>query len=199
MKRIFEPFFTTKEVGKGTGLGLASAYGIVKQHKGYITVSSVPFKGTDLRYIPPLSPRHLPARKPCQAREIEGGTETILIVEDDQDVRNMLTKILESQGYTTIEAIDGDDAIRLYNERKGKVDLTILDVVMPGKNGKEVFDELTRIDPSVKALFVSGYTGDIVIDKGIRKEKVDFLQKPLSVPALLTKVREVLDRQGAAL
>ena len=115
-------------------------------------------------------------------------------MEDDRDVRHMLMKILESRGYETIEAIDGDDAIKLYDEHRGKVDLTILDVVMPGRNGKEVFDELTRIDPSIKAIFVSGYTGDIVIDKGIRKENVDFLQKPLSVPALLSKVREVLDR-----
>ena len=198
MKRIFEPFFTTKGVGKGTGLGLASAYGIVKQHRGYITVSSVPFKGTDFDIYLPVT--DAPASHEARpGPEIEGGIETILIVEDDRDVRYMLTRILQSQGYTTIEAADGEHAIKLYNERKAKVDLIILDVVMPGKNGKDVFDELTRIDPSVKALFVSGYTGDIVIDKGIRKEKVDFLQKPLSVPALLTKVREVLDRQGAAL
>ncbi len=193
MKRIFDPFFTTKEVGKGTGLGLASAYGIVKQHNGYITVSSSLSKGTTFDiYLPIVDTPH--RTRASAAPEIKGGNETILIVEDDRDVRHMLMKILESRGYTTIEAIDGDDGIRLYNERKGKVDLAILDVVMPGRNGKEVFDELARINPAVKALFVSGYTGDIVIDKGISKENVDFLQKPLSVSALLTKVREVLDR-----
>ena len=106
----------------------------------------------------------------------------------------MFTSILESQGYVTIEAVDGDDAIRRHEEHKGKVDLVILDVVMPGKNGKEVLDEITRIDPGVKAVFVSGYTGDVVIDKGIQSESIDFLQKPVSVPALLAKVREVLER-----
>ena len=106
----------------------------------------------------------------------------------------MLTEILESQGYTTIEAVDGDDAVRVYGDHKEQIDLVILDVVMPGKNGKEALDEITRTDPGVKAIFVSGYTGDIVIDKGIQSEGVDFLQKPISVTALLAKVREVLDR-----
>ena len=193
MKRIFEPFFTTKEVGKGTGLGLASAYGIVKQHGGYITVSSTPFQGTTFDiYLPLLK---TPSRQRSRVKgDVRGGTETILIVEDDRDVRNMLTKILESQGYTTLEAVDGDDAIEVYNVHKEKVDLVILDVVMPGKNGKEVLDEITRTNPFVKAVFVSGYTGDVVLDKGIQNENVDFLQKPLTVQGLLAKVREVLDR-----
>jgi PAS domain S-box-containing protein len=193
LSRIFEPFFTTKEVGKGTGLGLASAYGTVKQHNGYITVSSLPFKGTTFDIYLPLIDTPQP-RRASAATKTKGGAETILIVEDDRDVRNMLTKVLEGHGYTTIEAVDGDDAIKRHEEHKGKVDLVILDVVIPGKSGKEVFDEITRINPSVKAVFVSGYTGDVVIDKGIQSEGVDFLQKPLSVPKLLAKVREVLDR-----
>ena len=102
-------------------------------------------------------------------------------------MRNMLTEILQSQGYTTIEAIDGDDAIRVHHEHKEQIDLIILDVVMPGKNGKEALDEITRTDPRVKAIFVSGYTGDIVIDKGIQSEGIDFLQKPLSATACLRK------------
>ena len=106
----------------------------------------------------------------------------------------MLTRILESQGYKTIEAVDGDDAIRVHSEHKGEIDLIILDVVMPGKNGKEALDEITRSRPRVKAIFVSGYTGDVVIDKGIESESVDFLHKPISVTALLAKVREVLDK-----
>ena len=193
VKRIFEPFFTTKEVGKGTGLGLASAYGIVKQHNGYITVSSMPFKGTTFDIYLPLT--KAPSRQKARVTgTISGGTETILIVEDDRDVRNMLTKILSGQGYTTIEAIDGEDAIRAHHEHTEHIDLVILDVVMPGKNGKEILDEITRTDPLVKAIFISGYTGDIVIDKGIESESVDFLQKPLSITGLLGKVREVLDR-----
>jgi PAS domain S-box-containing protein len=193
MEHLFEPFFTTKAVGKGTGLGLASAYGIVKQHNGYVAVSSVPFRGTTFDiYLPLINP---PSREEAPASgEITQGTETILIVEDDRDVRNMLTTILESQGYTTIEAVDGDDAIRHCDDHRGGVDLVILDVVMPEKNGKEALDEITRTDPGVKALFVSGYTGDIVIDKGIQSDSVDFLQKPLSAATLLAKVREVLDR-----
>jgi PAS domain S-box-containing protein len=193
MKRIFEPFFTTKEIGKGTGLGLASAYGIVKQHKGYITVSSIPFKGTTFDIYLPLI--KTPSRKKARAAgETKGGTETILIVEDDRDVRNMLTKILGSHGYATIEAVDGDDAIGVFTTHREEIDLIILDVVMPGKNGAEALGEITRTDHSVKAIFVSGYTGDVVIEKGIQSESVDFLQKPLSVQALLGKVREVLDR-----
>jgi len=193
VKRIFEPFFTTKEVGKGTGLGLASAYGIVKQHNGYITVSSIPFKGTTFDIYLPLI--KAPSRKRTPAtRETKGGAETILIVEDDRDVRHVLRTILEGQGYTTIEAMDGDDAIKTYREYQEDIDLTILDVVMPGRNGNEILDDITRIAPSAKAIFVSGYTGDVVIDKGVHSESVDFLQKPLSIPALLAKVREVLDR-----
>ncbi len=193
MERIFEPFFTTKEVGKGTGLGLASAYGIVKQHNGYITVSSTLFKGTTFDiYLPLVDP--LQQQKVPSAGEIKGGSETILIVEDDRDVRRMLTEILQRNGYTTIEAIDGDDAIRTHAEHKEHINLVILDVVMPGKSGKEAFDEIARVDPLVKAIFVSGYTGDVVIDKGIQSEGIDFLQKPISVRALLAKVREVLDR-----
>jgi PAS domain S-box-containing protein len=193
MERIFEPFFTTKEVGKGTGLGLASAYGVVKRHKGYITVCSRRFKGTTFDIYLPLIKTPSRQRAPAKGK-IKGGTETILIVEDDRDVRNMLTKVLESHGYTTIEAIDGDDAIRVHQEQKEHIDLIILDVVMPGRNGMEALDEITRTDPLVKAIFVSGYTGDIVIDKGIHREGVDFLHKPLSVTGLLAKVREVLDR-----
>jgi len=193
MKRIFEPFFTTKEVGKGTGLGLASAYGVVKQHNGYVTVSSIPFKGTTFDIYLPLIDTPSPQEAPT-TREIKGGAETILIVEDDRDVRNMLTKILGSHGYATIEAVDGDDAIGVFTTHREEIDLIILDVVMPGKNGAEALGEITRTDHSVKAIFVSGYTGDVVIEKGIQSESVDFLQKPLSVQALLGKVREVLDR-----
>jgi len=193
MARIFDPFFTTKEVGKGTGLGLASVYGIVKQHNGYITVTSSPSKGTTFDIYLPLVER---AERHAIARgvEVKGGSETILILEDDPDVRRMMNRILSDQGYTTLEAADGDEAIRVLNERKGKIGLIILDVVMPGRTGREVFDEIARIDPGVKAIFMSGYTGEIVIDKGVERDTVDFLQKPLSVASLLAKVREVLVR-----
>ena len=197
MDRIFDPFFTTKEVGKGTGLGLASVYGIVKQHNGYITVTSAPLEGTTFDIYLPLADAPSTSTVVASAK-VKGGSETILVLEDDPDVRNMLTKILSGRGYATLEAANGDDAFRVFAERKESVDLVILDVVMPGKNGKEVFDEIIGIDPTVKVIFVSGYTRDVVIDKGVEKDSVDFLEKPLSVGKLLTKVREVLDRQVAA-
>ena len=193
MARIFDPFFTTKEVGKGTGLGLASAYGIVKQHNGYITVTSVLLKGTTFDIYLPLVEVAV-GNRPAANAEVIGGSETVLVIEDDADVRNMVIDVLSTHGYTLLEAANGDDAIRIFKERKDAISLIILDVVMPERTGKEVLDEIIRIDPGVKAIFMSGYTGDIVIDKGVQKDSVDFLQKPLSVPKLLGKVREVLDR-----
>jgi CheY-like chemotaxis protein len=193
IERIFEPFFTTKEVGKGTGLGLASAYGIVEQHNGYIAVSSRPLKGTTFDVYLPLINLQSP-QEILPTPDAQGVTETILVVEDDRSVRNMLTEILKTHGYTTIEAVDGNDAVRTHRDHRERIDLIILDVVMPGKNGKEALDEIARVDPLVKAIFTSGYTGDIMIDKGVQKEGVDFLHKPIAVAALLAKVREVLDR-----
>jgi two-component system cell cycle sensor histidine kinase/response regulator CckA len=191
MARIFDPFFTTKEVGKGTGLGLASVYGIVKQHGGYITVRSTLGEGTTFDIYLPLI--ETAGQQPAATSALRGGSERILVVEDDPDVRKMLTRVLGSGGYATLEAVDGEDALRVVTEHGQGIDLIILDVVMPGKNGREVFDEITRIDGGAKVIFMSGYTGDIVIDKGVRHESTDFLQKPLSVEKLLAKVREVLD------
>ena len=174
-------------------MGLSTVFGIVKQHNGYITVRSEPLKGTTFDIYLPLAGatvQHTTAASPAA----EGGSETILVIEDDRDVRNMVTRILSNQGYATMEASNGDDAIRVFDEHRNTINLIILDVVMPGKNGREVFDEIARIDPGVKVIFMSGYTGDVLIDKGVEKETVDFLQKPLSVMTLLTKVREVLDR-----
>jgi PAS domain S-box-containing protein len=191
--RIFEPFFTTKEAGKGTGLGLASVYGVVKQHGGYITVTSRPLKGTTFDiYLPMVEMREYSA---AAGPAVKGGHETILVVEDDSDVRRLVTQALSDQGYAILEAADGDSAIRTFKKHRRAIGLIIIDVVVPGRNGKEVLDEITRTDPGIKAIFMSGYTGDIIVGKGVKEESVDFLQKPLSVPSLLSKVREVLDRQ----
>jgi two-component system, cell cycle sensor histidine kinase and response regulator CckA len=191
--RIFDPFFTTKEVGKGTGLGLASVYGIIKQHDGYITVTSKLAHGSRFDMYLPMIEAH---ERPPEAvhPDISEGRESILIIEDDQAVRNMMALMLQRGGYSTHLASEGESAILLFEEMKSVIDLVILDVVMPKMNGKEVFERIQRIDPSVKAIFVSGYTGDVVIDKGVEQEKVDFLQKPLSAERLYAKVREVLDR-----
>jgi DNA-binding response OmpR family regulator len=168
----------------------------VKQHNGYITVTSRLLEGITFDIYLPLADLPTGSAR-VSGVEVKGGSETILVLEDDLDVRNMLTKILSGRGYATLEAANGDDAIRVFAEHKDSVDLVILDVVMPGKNGKEVFDEISGIDGGVKVIFVSGYTRDIVIGKGVQKDSVDFLEKPLSVEKLLAKVREVLDRQPA--
>ncbi len=189
-EHIFEPFFTTKEVGKGTGLGLSTVYGIVKQHNGYITVSSRLNEGTrfDL-YFPIINTKE--QFKTSVPEDIKGGDQTILIAEDQLEVRKLTTEILRTYGYRTIEAADGEQALREFKKHRDEIELVILDVVMPKKNGKEVFEEIRRMQPGIRVLFVSGYTGDVIIDKGIQDEKVNFLAKPLSASTLLKKVHDV--------
>jgi two-component system, cell cycle sensor histidine kinase and response regulator CckA len=191
-KKIFEPFFTTKEVGKGTGLGLAIVYGIIKQHNGYITVSSEPGKGARFEiYLPAVNAEVGEAEMGPDS--IPGGTETILLVEDDNDVRTIAAEILRVSGYAIIEAEDGEAAVRKYREHRDSIDLLVLDVVMPGKNGKEVYEEIREMTPSVRVIFMSGYTGDIVLDRGIGHGTTDYISKPLSADELLKRIREALD------
>lgn len=194
-KKVFEPFFTTKEIGKGTGLGLSIVYGIVQQHGGYITVSSQLGEGTTFEiYLPAVKMAAMsdagvaPSRTP-------GGTETLLLAEDDGDVRKTAKEILRVSGYTVVEAKDGEDAVRKYVEHHDKIDLVILDVVMPVKNGREAYDAIRKMNPFVRVLFISGYTGDVILDKGVKDTAVDFISKPLSADELLTKIREALERQ----
>jgi|GEM_PF-1512355 len=194
-KRIFEPFFTTKEVGKGTGLGLSIVYGIIKQHKGYINVYSEMGKGTTFKIYLPLSEERVIEIKPAPETPVATcGTETLLLAEDDADVRKFTVYVLEEAGYTVIEAKDGEEAINKFMENKDKVQLLLLDVIMPKKNGKEVYDEIVKAKPEIKALFMSGYTANIIHKKGILEEGLDFVLKPVSPTKLLRVVREVLDR-----
>jgi two-component system, cell cycle sensor histidine kinase and response regulator CckA len=192
-EKIFEPFFTTKEAGKGTGLGLSTVYGIVKQHDGYIGVDSAPDRGTTFMiYLPSAKAR---AVEVIEAdKDLAYGTETILVAEDNTDLRILMKDVLSRGGYTVIDAVDGEDAIQRFTEHKDSIDLLILDVVMPRKNGKAVAEEIRKIRPGAKVLFTSGYTGDVVLDKGIHNEAVDFLKKPLPPEEMLRKIREVLDR-----
>jgi len=193
-ERIFEPFFTTKEVGKGTGLGLSMVYGIIKQHEGYITVYSEHGKGTTFRIYLPLIKSKIEETEPADLSILKGGLETVLIAEDDAHVRELTKNLLERFGYKVIDAVDGEDALIVFNENKDNVHLLILDVIMPKKNGKEVYDEIKKVRPDIKAIFISGYASDIIYKKGILEEGTDVILKPLSPQELLKKAREMLDK-----
>jgi len=190
--RIFEPFFTTKEVGKGTGLGLAIIYGIIKQHNGYINVYSEVDIGTTFKIYLPLIGEKIKPDKWAEA-PVTGGTETVLVAEDDEAVRSSLKLILQEYGYTVIEAGDGTEAIEKFIENEEKIQLLLLDVVMPGKKGKEVYEEIKKMRPDIKTIFTSGYTEDIIHTKDIIEQDLNFISKPISPNNLLRKVREVLD------
>ncbi|MBI2472780.1 MAG: response regulator, partial [Planctomycetes bacterium] len=195
--RVFEPFFTTKEVGKGTGLGLASVYGIVKQHGGYINVKSEPAKGATFSIYLPLV--KLEAEKGRGGSRIvlsRGGTETVLLAEDEPEVRELIKMVFEHAGYTVIEAVDGEDALKKFSENKDYVDLLVLDVIMPGKNGKEVYEAIKKMKPRMKALFMSGYSEDVIRKRDFLDKGFDCILKPSSPDYLLEKVREILDKPG---
>jgi CheY-like chemotaxis protein len=194
-QRIFEPFFTTKEVGKGTGLGLAIVYGTIKQNKGSITVYSEFGKGTTFNIYLPLSESPVEDEGVKEVITPTGGTETILVTEDNEEVRALTTHVLQEFGYTVIEAVDGEDAVRKFVENKDRIELAILDVIMPKKSGKEVSEAIRTIKPDVQFLFTSGYTADIITRAGISEEGVYFIQKPSTPNTLLGKVREILDKK----
>ena len=190
--KIFDPFFTTKEVGKGTGLGLSSVYGTVKQHQGYITVESEPGMGTIFHIYLPVVTKGADEEKPVPL-PLERGSATVLVAEDNQALRGLFRDVLTAYGYRVIEATDGADAVQQF-KKTDKIDLLILDSVMPKKNGREAYNEIHDIKPGIKVLFTSGYTRDVVLDKGVEDKVFDFIAKPISPSALLQKVREVLDK-----
>ncbi|MCX5905843.1 MAG: ATP-binding protein [Deltaproteobacteria bacterium] len=192
-EKIFDPFFTTKEMGKGTGLGLSTVYGVVKQHNGYITVYSEPDTGTAFHiYFPEI--KATIDEEVVSSWDIREGSETILVAEDNENVRTFMRDILVRYGYMVIEAVDGEEAIDKF-KKYNTIAMVILDTVMPKKNGKEAYDQMKKDRPDVKVLFTSGYTKDIVLDKGIREKEFDFIAKPLSPNELLKRVRDILDRE----
>ncbi len=194
-KKIFEPFFTTKGIGEGTGLGLAISYGIIKQHGGYIKVSSEPGEGTDFKIYLPLSGEAAPLDSKTEGVvPVKGGHETVLIAEDDAALRNLSRIVLESFGYTVIAAEDGEEAIAGFMENRERICLVLLDMIMPRKNGKEVGEAIRKVCPGMKIVFMSGYTMDIIVNKELTEAGFDFIQKPFQSKQLLAKVREVLDR-----
>jgi CheY-like chemotaxis protein len=195
MAKIFEPFFTTKETGKGTGLGLAMAYGIIKQHNGYINVYSEPERGTTFRiYLPAIKSTEEViveiAAEPLPSR----GNETILVAEDDSALRKLFSTVLQTHGYKVILAEDGEEAIRKFMDNKDKIQLVMLDMIMPKISGKEAYDIIKIMRPDMKTLFSSGYTADRIDKDSMLKEGFDFIMKPASPKDLLRKIREVLDR-----
>jgi PAS domain S-box-containing protein len=195
MKKIFEPFFTTKGVGEGTGLGLAISYGIIKQHSGYIKVYSEPGQGTVFKiYLPLAEEAASPDKKTQAAVPVKGGNETILVAEDDASLRNLARIVLESFGYSVISAVDGEDAIMKFMENRDRINLVLLDMIMPKKNGKEVREAIRKVSPRIKILFVSGYTMDIIKTKELTDADFDFIHKPFQPKELLIKMREILDR-----
>ena len=191
--RIFEPFFTTKSAGKGSGLGLATVYGIVKQSGGYIWVSSELDRGTTFRIYLPEYSGPLPELPPPSAPASPRGAETILIVEDEPAVRRMASRALRSQGYAILEAANGAEALEVLSRATSPVDLVLSDVVMPVLNGRELSERLAVDRPEVRVLFMSGYTDDDIVRRGLLRPGAPFLQKPFVPADLSRKVRDVLD------
>ena len=193
--RIFEPFFTTKEAGKGTGLGLATVYGIVKQSDGFIWVKSEIGKGTNFKIQFPRIDQTPTIIKPENVIPIPRGNETILLVEDEEPVRRAAVEVLNVLGYQVFEAGNGIQAIQLAEIYKQPIHLLLTDVVMPKMNGKELSEKIKALHPETAILFMSGYTDDIIAHHGILDEKISFIGKPFSPSTLAIKVREVLGNQ----
>jgi two-component system cell cycle sensor histidine kinase/response regulator CckA len=195
--RIFEPFFTTKEKGKGTGLGLSTVYGIVKQGGGYIFAQSEPGCGTTFRiYLPRVADPADSPRLDKHPQAAAGGSETVLLVEDEESVRELVRETLKTRGYKVIEASDGIAGLRVSEEHQGNIEILITDVVMPGMSGRELAKRVAAARPNIRVLYLSGYTEDAIIHEGALEPGTGFLQKPFTLQVLARKVREVLQGES---
>jgi CheY-like chemotaxis protein len=194
LNRIFEPFFTTKEVGKGTGLGLATVYGIIKQHQGWIEVESQVGQGTAFRvFLPVSSKARYKADGPAQ-NEAPGGDETILLVEDEPALRELVQEILQKKGYAVLEAATGAQALEVWRQHQDDIDLLLTDMMMPeGVSGRELAEKVLADRPDLKVIFTSGYSIDVVSPGFTFKQGQTFLQKPYQPETLAQTVREVLN------
>jgi signal transduction histidine kinase/CheY-like chemotaxis protein len=191
--RIFDPFFTTKPTGKGTGLGLATVYGIVKQSGGVIWLYSEPGRGTTFKIYLPRVDEPAASHEPTKAPASLTGSETILSVEDDEAVRMITRRMLEKRGYRVLSADGGQEALRIAREHEGTISLLITDVVMPEMSGRVLAEQLQSVLPTIKVLFVSGYTDEAIVQHGVLAEGVNFLQKPFTADTIVRKVRQILD------
>jgi two-component system cell cycle sensor histidine kinase/response regulator CckA len=194
LSHVFEPFFTTKDRGKGTGLGLSTVYGIVKQNRGHISVYSEPGHGTIFKlYFPQIAAGREDSPRPEIKSKAGRGSETILMVEDEDAVRELAVNVLRGYGYDVLESATPQDAIRIGEDRQKHIDLLLTDVVMPGMSGRNVAEHLIFLRPELKVLYMSGYTDDAILHHGVLQAGVAFIQKPFTPEALARKIREVLD------
>ncbi|HET6420993.1 MAG TPA: ATP-binding protein [Geobacteraceae bacterium] len=191
--RIFDPFFTTKEIGKGTGLGLSIVYGIVEQHNGFIELDTNSESGTTFTILLPFFEPTIEIKRMENLLLPRGNKEIVLLAEDDKLVRNLARHVLLRYGYHVVEAVNGEDAVNRFMENRDSIDILLLDVIMPKMNGRQAYDEINRLRPDVKALFMSGYPFEVMSRQGILEEGIHFISKPLQPGALLTKLREVLE------
>jgi CheY-like chemotaxis protein len=193
--RMFEPFFTTKEQGKGTGLGLSTVYGIVNQSGGHLWVYSEVGRGTTFKiYLPRVDEvTEMNDVRETTLAVLPQGQETVLLTEDEEQVRHMIRMILEMSGYRVLEADSGDEALAIYKQHDGQIDLVMTDVVMPQMSGRELAQRVEILHPGIKVLYMSGYTDDAIVHHGLLDQEIAFLQKPFTPDVLMRKVREVLD------
>lgn len=194
-KNIFEPFFTTKPQGQGTGLGLSTSFGIIKQHKGGIWVYSEPDKGTCFKiYLPVAGEKTKPDNKKHEKMIPSQGAETIMVVEDEEITRKFICETLEAYRYRVIEASNPIDALQKFTAAPAKIQLVLTDVIMPELNGRELYDQMHALHPEMKVLFMSGYTDNVIVHQGILDQGVNFIQKPFSIQSFINKIRYVLQQ-----
>jgi CheY-like chemotaxis protein len=192
LDRIFDPFFTTKEVGKGTGLGLSIVYGIIKQHKGAIHVESTPGEGTDFRLYLPRVHAEIPRAEHPEISLPAGGIGTILVADDEELVRVFLNSTLSRAGYRLILAEDGEEAFRKFKKHRNAISLVISDLVMPKMNGQALYEEILKINPRIKMIFISGYSADTMNCTALPAEQVRFITKPFSKKDLFDEIQTLL-------